>query len=91
MIKSKQITIFDKDLIFQNLASYDRLGVVNIADIVDEAVNKWSVLVSLVIEKHAPTPLSAVSACDQPLTSRLQVGQRTHSRHEIGVKCNKVF
>ena len=54
MIRSRQMKNFDKDLFLQDLASYDWLGVVNSADSVDEAVNKWSELVSLLIEKHAP-------------------------------------
>ena len=53
-IRSRQMKNFDKDLFLQDLASYDCLSVVNSADSVDEAVNKWSELVSLVIEKHAP-------------------------------------
>ena len=45
---------FDNDLFPQDLASYDWLSVANSADSVDEAVNKWSELVSLVTDKHAP-------------------------------------
>ena len=54
MIRSRQMKNFDKDLFLQDLASYDWFSVVNSADSVDEAVNKWSELVSLVIEKYAP-------------------------------------
>ena len=54
MIRSRQMKNFDKDLFLQDLASYDWQSIVNNAGSVDDAVNKWSELVSLVIEKHAP-------------------------------------
>ena len=54
VIRSRQMKNFDKDLFLQDLAAPDWLSVVNNADSVDEAVNKWSELVSLVIENHVP-------------------------------------
>ena len=54
-ITSRQLKNFDKAAFLSDLSEVDWEGLVSQAQDIDEAVNSWTKMFSLILEKHAPT------------------------------------
>ena len=54
-ITSRQLKTFDKAAFLSNLSEVDWEGLVSQSQDIDEAVNSWTKMFSLILEEHAPT------------------------------------
>ena len=65
-ITSRQLKNFDKAAFLSDLSEVDWEGLASQAQDNDEAVNGWSEMLSLILEKHAPTLHRRVSDKSTP-------------------------
>ena len=65
-ITSRQLKNFDKTAFLSDLSEVDWEGLVSQAQDIDEAVNSWTKMFSLILEKHAPTLHRRVSDKSTP-------------------------
>ena len=80
-ISTRKMKNFNNNNFLSDLGQIDRDSIVSSSKDIDEAVNKWSYLLSLVIEKHAPlTELKLSDKYSIWLTKDLKVLARTRDK-----------